>query len=545
MFKPNVQAEVQRIANALNDAERTENVPLQIRLYQQLLQHLPDLALAHAHLASLLLKQGDETAAQTHVEQALALPQDDKVDATLFDELAKRPRFNGNLVQAQRWYDAAPNLWRFKLLLAALNRIESHVEAEQLLVKTLEQPLPAHEQTQVLNLLAQLYYNTARFHESIACCQLGLEQSPESVPLNFNLAVALEQVARYREAFAAYSKVLSLEPEHVATHNNLALLMLRLGEFESGWRHYEWRWAQVQKEHEQHFSIPRWQGEPLQGKTLLIWAEQGIGDHIMFASMLEELSALGGTVYYEIYERLDALFRRSFPTVQFIRRELQGTAQDGSQTMHRQTWPKSDYHIPMGSLGALLRPSLESFPRRQQYLKADPEHVAAIRADYAQRFPGKRLIGVSWRGGTSVSNEKQSRRIGLDSLAILARLPNVQLINLQYGDTRDERERALAQGVSIHHDDSVDPLYDMDRQAAQVAALDAVVSIDNTTVHLAGALGVPTYALLPLNPNWRWGLEEGPSYWYPSVKRVRNRELNDWSAALASVAAQLQADGIL
>ncbi|WP_160286237.1 tetratricopeptide repeat-containing glycosyltransferase family protein [Pseudomonas knackmussii] len=545
MQTPTLQAQVQRIAQALGEAERTGDEEAKIPLYRQLLKLLPDLALAHAHLAALLLERDREDEALPHVEHALALPQDDQVDSMLFDELAKRPRFNGHLVKAQQWYDAKPNLWRFKLLLAALNRIEAHADAEQLILKTLEQPLPPFEQTQVLNLLAQLYYNTGRFHESIACCQLGLEQAPDSVPLNFNYAVAQEQVARYREAFEAYAKVLRLDPDHVATHNNLALLMLRLGEFEQGWQQYEWRWAEVQKEHNQFFSIPRWQGESLKGKTLLVWAEQGIGDHIMFASMLEELTKLGGTIHYEIYERLDALFSRSFPSVQFVRRELQGTAKDGAQVMHRQTWPRSDYQIPMGSLPALLRPNLESFPRQPHYLQADPAMAAELRQDYQQRFPGKRLIGVSWRGGTSVSNEKQSRIIPIPSLAILAAQPDVQLVNLQYGDTSTERERARENGFEIHHDESVNPLHDMDRQAAQIAALDAVVSIDNTTVHLAGALGVPTYALLPLNPNWRWGLEEGPSYWYPSVRRVRNHKLNEWDDVLTRVAGQLRGDGIL
>ncbi|QRY82152.1 glycosyltransferase family protein [Pseudomonas sp. PDNC002] len=534
------QAETQRIARALEEAERLGDDDRKIPLYQQLLKLMPDLALGHAHLAALLLGRDREEEAQAHVERALSSAFDERIDSLLFEELAKRPRFNGNLVNAQRWYEAVPNVWRLKLLLSALNRIEAHDEAERLILQTLERPLPPVDQTQVLNLLAQLYYNTGRFHESIACCTLGLEQAPDSVPLNFNFAVAQEQVARYKEAFDAYAKVLRLDPQHVATHNNLALLMLRLGEFGPGWQHYEWRWAEVQKEHQQHFSIPRWQGEPLDGKTLLVWAEQGIGDHIMFASLLGELAQLGSTVHYEIYERLDALFSRSFPQIQFVRRELQGTAKDGAQVMHRQTWPRSDYQIPMGSLPALLRPNLESFPREPHYLSADPAMVEEIRADYRRRFPGKRLIGVSWRGGTSVSNEKQSRRIPIADLGVLAALPDVQLINLQYGDTRAEREEARANGFDIYNDDSVDPLHDMDRQAAQLCALEAVVSIDNTTVHLAGALGVPTYMLLQLNPNWRWGLQEGPSYWYPSVQRVRNPVLNEWRATLARVAEQLQ-----
>jgi len=539
------RTEVQQIGVALLQAEQDQNISQQIALYQQLLEITPDLALGHAKLAILLLEKGDNDTASRHIEIALSHPQDDQIDKMLFEPMAANKHFIGDLACARKWYAQSPNYWRFTLLGEALMKAKLYEEAESSYSSRLEKPLPPSQQGYVLSKLGTLYYNVGRFHESIACNRLALELYPNDFRLHFKLATSLESAGRYEEAFAHYVKVLEQEPENIGTQNNLALLMLRLGQFREGWEHYEWRWAQVLKEHDQHFNIPRWQGEPLEGKRLLVWAEQGIGDHILFGSMLPDLVKLGGQIHYEIYERLDPLFERSFPTVKFFRRNSEGPTQDGDQELFRQSWPASDLHIPMGSLGQFLRRSRKSFPGTRSYLKADAGQVTSKRQEYQQRFPGKHLIGLSWRGGIDTSNDMQSRRIPLSELARLATLGNVQFINLQYGDTEQERAEALALGLNIHHDASVDPLKDMDAQASQLCALDAVLSVDNTTIHLAGALGVPTYALLQLNPNWRWGLNEGPSYWFPSIHLVRNRELGHWENALDRVVTCMRADGII
>lgn len=545
MPTPTPQAELQRISAALQLAERDDDVPAQIRLYRQLLKITPDLAIAHAALAKVLLQSGDEAAAIPHVEFALAQPQDEKIDKCLFGALSTCKHFTGQLERAKEWFEATPNLYRFLLLYEALQETGAKTEIERLLQWMLSQERPAIQQSKLLTLLGQQYYADGRFHDCIGCYQLSLQLAPGSIPEMNNLALAMEQVGNYKDAMDIYQQVLKLDPAHAGAHNNIGLLLLRHGHFEKGWEEFEWRWQATQGEHFQHFNIPRWQGEPLEGKSLIVWAEQGIGDHIMFASMLNELSQLCTNLHYEIYARLDPLFRRSFPGVRFIRREQHGEEQLGDQPVFKQTWPQADYQIAVGSLPSLLRRSREAFPIQRQYLWADTEATTRLRAEYHSRFPGKRLIGVSWRGGRDIGNESQSRRIPLTQLGRLSKLPNVQLINLQYGDVVDEMEEATRNGVDIFNDTRVNPLANMDNQATQISALDAVVSIDNTTVHLAGALGVPTYALLPLNPNFRWGLEEGPSYWYPSVHLIRNREIGRWETALDRAVAAMRDNGHL
>ncbi|QCI13817.1 tetratricopeptide repeat protein [Pseudomonas putida] len=538
-------AAVKRIGQALQLAEKKKDVEGQIRLYEQLLVITPKLAEGHAQLAHLYFEQGKEAEAAPHVNQALQQPPSENVDKTVFPHLYESALFKGDVSQARSWYEAHPTLRRFKLLYQALEGSGRSTELEALLIDALERFTHPKEQSQTLTLLGQLYYGQAKFHDAVGCYQLGLQMTPENTTQLLNLAVTLEQLGRYAESLPYYKRLLALEPEHASAHNNIAINLLKLGEFEAGWEYYEWRWPAVQPEHYQEFAIPRWTGEPLTGKTLLVWAEQGIGDHIMFASMLNELSQVAEHLHYEIYARLDTLFKRSFPNINFVRREQQGEQDLAGKKMFQQSWPKSDYQIPIGSLPAIFRRSMDSFPKQQSYLKADPQETQMLQDDYRALFPGKRLIGVSWRGGKTLFTDVQSRLIAFKHLAQLAACKDVQLIDLQYDTCTSEREDAASQGVPMHHDPRVDARLDMDKQASQIAALDAVVSIDNTTVHLAGALGVRTFALLPTNPSWRWGIKPGRSYWYPSVEMVRNKKLLDWEDAIAEVVAMLKKEHII
>lgn len=538
-------AEIQRIGAALQEAERSNNVDAQLRLYEQLTRLTPACTLAHAQLAHLLFDRGEQEKAITHVTLALELPCDINADQLIFQHLHTMRAYVTQLSQARAWYKQNPNIWRFKLLHEALMHVQAYTEAEQLILGVLEQPTPKTDVSHLLSLLGQVYYQLGRFHDTIGCYQAGLELTPDNRTQIFNLGTALEQVGRYSEAVTHYQKILAKDPNDAGVHNNLALVMLRLGEFELGWKHYEWRWNIALRDQQQHFNIPRWTGEPLEGKTLLVWAEQGIGDHIMFSSMLDELSRLGGTLHYEIYARLDSLFTRTFSNVNFLQREPDGQSEYNGTQLYRQRWPQADYQIPMGSLTGIFRNNLESFGEGKAYLRPDPALLKETRSRYQALFPGKTLIGVSWRGGKALHSERQSRRIGFDDLSALAKLQNVQFIDLQYDSTEQDRNALRQAGLEIYQDDTVDPTAIMEAQAAQLCALDAVVSVDNTTVHLAGALGVPTYALIQLNPNWRWGMSEGRSLWYNSVQLFRNRQILNWQETIDRVIEKIRDDGIV
>jgi hypothetical protein len=520
--------ELQKIVRSLEKAEQSDDIPAQIKLYIKLTKLLPMHAVAHARAAALLHSQGDEIKALHHIHQAMALPASEEVDALIFPLLALHTAtLLQDLQLTHSWFQEHPNYWRLQLLLLAMIKQEHFAEAQQLANKALEHPDYASHSSGLLLLLAHIYYCLRCFHESSACCQLVLESAPDNRDALYSLGNSYNKLAQYDRAIDYYQRALESNPDDFDVHHSLAHLMLKLGNFKQGWAHSEWRWAKSIANQAQSFNIPEWHGEPLEGKRLLVWSEQGVGDQIMFASTLPDLLARTSEIAWEGDSRLLPLFKRSLPAVKFIEKSVSTT---GKPVL--KIWPSSDFHIPAGSLGKILRDDISKFPRQASFLKADNEQTRAIRRAYQERFPGKLLVGLSWRGGTTVGTNKYARSLRCEEMQPLTKLNNVQFVNLQYGDSLEDRDNLNALGLDIYHDTEVDPLLSLDNQAAQLCALDLVLSVDNTTVHLAGALGVKTYLLLPTDPDWRWGLERTDSYWYPSLTLIRSTDPSSWIKAV-------------
>lgn len=522
--------QVQRIIQALVKAELANDPKAQIKGYLKLTRLMPEPAIAHARAACLLQWQGQEQQALQQSLQALTLPQNDEVDALLFPLMAQRADIlQGELERIRAWHSQHSNHYRCRLLALALIRHEHFGEAEQLITSALEAGSQGAPLDGLLLTLAHIYYCQKRFHESLACCQIILESIPDSRDAHYAMAQSHNKLGQYNQAIEHYYRVLRNNPEDIDTHHSLAHLMLKTGNFQKGWEHWEWRWAKSIENQIQNFNIPEWNGEPIEGKKLLVWTEQGIGDQIMFASVLPDLCQLTDHIAWECNARLAPLFNRSLPNVNFIE---QARSTTGKPVV--KLWPTSDYHIPAGSLCKILRNDAKKFPQQKRFLQASPFEVERIRNTYRARFPGKLLIGISWRGGTGVGTNKYARSLNPAEMQPLNALADVQFINLQYGDTQEDRAIMDAFGLHIYHDPEIDPILDLDSQAAQISALDLILTVDNTTVHLAGALGAPTYLLLSTDPDWRWGLDQAKSYWYPCVKFIRNPDPSNWANALES-----------
>jgi hypothetical protein len=234
-------------------------------------------------------------------------------------------------------------------------------------------------------------------------------------------------------------------------------------------------------------TAPAWNGQPLEGKTLHVWGEQGVGDQVLYAGVIDEARARAGRCVLECEPRLVPLFERSFAGVEVVPQT--------TPAQQRISAPDIGAQIAVGSLSRFFRTDLASFPRHRGYLRADPTRVALLRERY-RRLGSGRVVGLSWR-----STRKD---LGLWKSAPLAgwapilAVPGVAFINLQYGDCTAELvdvEQHI--GTAIHCDGEVDPLKDLDAFAAQISALDLVITTSNTTAHFAGALGVPVWTLLP------------------------------------------------
>jgi len=345
-----------------------------------------------------------------------------------------------------------------------------------------------------------------------------------------NLGNALRAQARLEEAIACYARALALKPRWPHAEWNRALAYLLEGDLARGWASYAWRIA-AGKVRFPTLPLPLWDGGAPEGRRVLIYGEQGVGDEIMFASCLPDLSAAGAVPVVVCEPRLAPLFARSFPAA-----EVSGTRREGAAS---ETPPPAECWLPAGSLPRLFRGSRDAFPRTPGYLRAEDAATQEFRARLGAAAAGRLAVGIAWRGGRE-GMERRRRSTTLADWQPLVRIPGVRFVDLQYGDRAHERaESAAAGGLVPEPIDGVDPLSDLDRYAALIAALDLVVAVDSAVVHLAGALGKPVWTLVPIPPDWRWMAQGTESPWYPTARLYRQERPGEWSGVFRRVAADL------
>ena len=352
---------------------------------------------------------------------------------------------------------------------------------------------------------------------------------PEAVAAQANYGLALQEQGYFTQAIAHYDALLEKQPEVVEYRWNRALAYLYLGDYQRGWPDYELRHLRGGRDIRRQFGLPEWNGVDAGDRRFLVYAEQGVGDEIMFASCLPQLIASAASVTIDCDPRLATFFARSFP-----RAIIYGRARGGDLEWMRQQ-PEFDAQIAIGSLPRWLRTSVDEFPCGAGYLLPDARRVQAWR----QRLAGAssaQTVGLSWRGGT------RKTRGGLRSLELADLLPLAasgprRFVCLQRGDCSAEIGMARAAGMSIDYWPGV--LDDMEDTAALIAALDLVVSVDNTILHLAGAIGQPCWALLAHLPDWRYGLARETMPWYPSLRLFRQTDDRTWPPVVTAVAAAL------
>ncbi|MBO34190.1 MAG: hypothetical protein CMM74_14650 [Rhodospirillaceae bacterium] len=330
---------------------------------------------------------------------------------------------------------------------------------------------------------------------------------------------------RIAEAKETLNTALQVDP----AHGEAALALGRIAVWEKNlagfWEAYAHRWdlGKSNSFGRRYFSPPVWQGEKLTDKSLLIWGEQGIGDEILFAGLIPEISPDVSSCVLEAEPRLVQLFSRSFPDIEVVPRE---------NPPHPNTFSLDfDFQTPSADLLRWLRPEYEGFRPLGRYLKPCPDQVAEIKRRYRSLGEGP-IIGISWHSA-------KSKRVNLDLWGEIFKVPGIQLVSLQYGDRRNEIEAANHQHeISIHYDSDVDPLSDMDTFAAQVAAMDAIVTIDNSTLAVAVALDLPTFALIPIFCDWRYLSDDTSNIWHDCLRQFQQKSPNDWADAIAKLATE-------
>jgi len=366
-----------------------------------------------------------------------------------------------------------------------------------------------------------------RLVEAADCYEEARRRDPGNLQILVNLAVTLKHLRRLDEAADCLNEVLERSPELPAARFDRSLILLLRGELETGWDEYEWRLRQ------EPISAPcgsqRWDGTALNGRSILVLSEQGIGDEVMFGSCLPQLAQEASRCVFQCDPRLLPLVSRSLPGITAVAKTTAATVP--SDTAY-------DVHEFLGSLPRRFRRTLGDFPRQAAYLRPDPGRVAEWRSKLA-RLGGTLKVGISWRGGKDRETQRQ-RSIPVEHWKPVVQVPGVRFVNLQYGPAAADaalfRERF---GIALDDGADCDPVADLDGFAAKLAALDLVISVDNSTVHLAGALGRPVWTLLPFCSDWRWMLEGETTPWYPAMRLFRSRALDGWPELMLRTARLL------
>jgi tetratricopeptide (TPR) repeat protein len=482
------------LGSALHYQQRLDEA---IVCYQRALELEPAFVQAHANLGIARRDARDLPAAETHFLQALSLD--------------------------SRYFPAWHNLAQVR---HELGQLDAAVDAYR---RALELRPDAYETR--LN-LAAVFRDQENFGDGATEYLHAIELAPQRHEAYNNLGLFLQDHGHFAEAERCYNQALAIAPQEVETRLNRTFLWLQQGRFQAGWQEYEWRRLKEVSARPGVIPFRRWQGEPLAGKSLWIFGEQGVGDEIMFATCYPELVAAAGSCRITCDRRLAPLFARSFPAAQI------DPVERGQEQWAQLVQQSCDFYTPAASALSYLRPNLASFPQRASYLAAAPSTRALWRDRFDQLGPGLK-IGVSWRGGAE-SKSARIRSTTLTDWLPLLHVPQCHFVNLQYGVAAEELAQLTQRhGAKLHHWEDSNPLTDLDGFAAQVAELDLVISVANATVHLAGALGVPTWILLPKFWGWRWLLGRTDSPWYPSVEVMRQSVSSDWGGLMALVRQRL------
>lgn len=462
--------------------------------YRQAIAIDPDHASAHSNLGVLLLKQDQCIEAESHLRRAIVL-----------DPASAQAHTNLGLV---------------------LEKLGQETEA-QACHRTALTLSPAS--AQIHSNLGALLSLSQQTEEAEQCYRTAMALEPQNPTYPANLAVLLADLGRVPEAEDCLRDALAQRPESPQLRCYLGQLLLREGRFDEGWRHHEARYdarLSNQKKLLPDFPYPQWQGEALAGKSLLVWLEQGMGDGIQFCRYVAELKAQGARSITLVCPR---------PLLRLMA-TLAGVDQIVSHDDGTTSLAGHDYWTLSMSLPLHCQTTLLSIPANSAYLFAHPADTAQLGA----RLPVQGFrIGLVWQGNTKHSNDRQRSLSDLGLLAPLWSIPGTCFISLQKSEGEGQARPSNPAQPLLHLGNE---LTDFAATAAILAQLDLLISVDTAVAHLAGALGVPCWVLLPArNADWRWLRERSDSPWYPSLRLFRQTVPGDWSAVIEDVRAALEA----
>ena len=360
-----------------------------------------------------------------------------------------------------------------------------------------------------------------RHAEALATYERLLTIKPGHLDALLNHGTELQQLHRTRDALASYAKIVAIQPDHVEARLNEAFARLASGDFRGGWATLEWRLRKPGFE-ERQYAQPSWRGrEPITGKTLLVYGEQGLGDSINMVRYVPLLARQGARVILDVP-----------PPLQRLLSQVDGAALVAASG---ELLPPFDFHCPLMSLPLAFGTGPGTIPADVPYLTAAPERAAA----WAARLPaaGGLRVGVNWCGNPAFADDRR-RSMKLDQFAPVLKLAGVDFVSLNPGIRHEDAAR-LAGMPHVSH--LASDFRDFADTAAVIAGIDLILTTDTAIAHLAGAMAKPVWIMVSSSPDWRWAGEGETTRWYPTARLFRQPVPGDWAAVLEKVLRELAA----
>jgi tetratricopeptide (TPR) repeat protein len=481
----------------------------------------PDLAPAHNELGSALGAAGHFKDAIAAYRRAIALdPLKAGFHSNLGVALNDADQLEASIEAHQRAIALEPKLakahYNFSAVLVKALRFDEASAACRRAIELDSRCAPAHSN------LADILKKTGKVDEAMELAKKAIELDPALGDGYAHLSSCLLELGRVQEAEDSLRRAIALRPRLCEAHFGLGTTLLLRGKFEEGWEEYEHRIERRNNPYLRMFKEPKWHGERLGYRALLVHAEQGLGDTIQFMRYLPlVLERAGGKVIFSCQTEVERLARSMALPVEIVPR---GRA-----------LPAFGMQIPLLSLPRVLETRAGNIPANVPYIHADPVDVR-VWQERLNKSPGTLDVGLVWAGNPSHSGDL-NRSIQLAQLARLGSIAGVRLVSLQKGPAAAQAKSPPA-GMRLL--DMTEHLGDMSDTAALIASLDLVISVDTSVVHLAGAMGKAVWTLLPLTPDWRWQLEREDCPWYPSMRLFRQTGRGDWGTVIERVCGELE-----
>ncbi len=484
------------------------------QIYEQILEQDSTNIEAYKNLGIALVKQGKLEEASACCQKALTLEPN---DVNLYYQVGLVLHKQGKLEEAIAYYQKCltlnPNQATAYYNLGSVFQVQGNLE-EALTCYQRALTLEPNFALALQNLGA-IFQEKGEADKAIACFTRLTEIAPDYAEAHYNLGWVI-QGSQLENAIDCYSRAIALDPNHIKAHWNRGLALLLLGKYKEGFADYEWRWYR-ERTPPRAFPQPLWDGSHLEGRTILLHCEQGLGDTIQFIRYAPLVQARGGCVIVECYQSLVRLL----PTVPGVEQVVpRGT-----------TLPEFDVHAPLLSLPHILGTTLETVPAQIPYLS--PPHSPSWRLEQPPDTYLK--VGIVWAGSPDNLSDR-IRSCSLKDFSPLLQLPGIAFYSLQKGTPVEELTQLSSQ---VPLQDLSSQLDDFAATAAVIAQLDLTISVDTAVAHLAGALNRPVWVLLCDKADWRWMLEREDSPWYPGMRLFRQSQSGDWAGVFARVTEAL------